>query len=81
MEQSVELTSNLTEPIELAGLGHSFGNDAVVMIEPVEAGRKYRLTLKALATKDMFAGGRITLDLKGAPVENFILTGFIEVRD
>ncbi|MFH1091061.1 MAG: hypothetical protein V1742_05770 [Pseudomonadota bacterium] len=78
---SAELTSNLPTPVEVKGVGHSFGDEAEVKLETIEPGRKYRVTLTAHAKKKFRLSGWVTLDLKGASSRPFALQAFIEVKE
>ncbi len=78
---TVDLTSNLTEPVEVTDFSHSFGEKADVKLDTLEPGRRYKVTLTANALERVKWAGRVSLHLKNAPVPTFTMRAFVQVRD
>ena len=81
VSRTMTLTNNLPNPVEITGVSHTYRDEAEVVLETVDKGRTYRLTLIAEAARPIKRGGRIYLKLKGAPVKEYYYSAFIEVRD
>ena len=79
--RTVVLTSNLPKPVNIVGIGHSFGDYAKADLKVIEPGRIYEISLTTTATQRLNYPGHITLDLAGAPVPQFFVDAFIQVKE
>ena len=81
-EQSIEIVSHESTPIEITGVTHPRGRFAT-RIEPIEPGRRYRLTLTLDGTG---AGGRsadqiiVTTSSQSTPVITILANTFVRER-
>ena len=78
---TVELTNQFSEPVDITGINNPFGDHANVIIETIEAGQKYSVTLTTKAIDKFRWSGRVNLNLKGAPVPVFSLPAFLEIKE
>ncbi len=77
--QSITLTNKLTQPVEIVGLRHELGDRAELKLTPLEKGRSYELTLSTAAQQETRYGGKVLLELKGAPIKATDLKIFVHV--
>lgn len=77
--QTVNLTSNISDPVEIGKVIHNLGNAAEFKIEPIQPGRVYSLTMTATAREAGKRGGFVHLELKGAPVASLDLSALVEI--
>ena len=78
---STVITRNVPGNVRIIRIDHSFGTNAEAKVETIDPGKKYRVTLSATARQRVKWGGRVVLDLEGAPVPVFSIPAFVEVGD
>lgn len=78
---TVELTNQLSDPVEITEAGNPFGDQAEVILKTIEAGRKYTVTLNAKAEAKFRWSGRVHLTLKGAPAPVYSMPAYLGITE